>query len=381
MICDRLNIKIEGEFIDSFLYSGTLFLVRADSRLMMYDWETVLRRAIDFHSDDGEAKFDFLLDSRKGFSIDKSIYSDVTIDAELLSKHLLFETCLNEWPTDINVYANRLYVAGENGVDEIPYDWINKRLNINDKFRVWNTYSYKVSANDSHRVAIAAGRNGVISALPRGGYITRDDISTLLEVDSNDCQWIGSNLVANSLQGSYLTIFANLPERPHGNVPPEFWKSLELAKRQQPTSMQIQYYEIGEPVYSWLGGSKLFSLLDSGTIVVSKEENDGLSIDNRTDQDILNIDKELVKTRDVLSARTGVFGTVIETNSQLIYVNDSGAEVMASRPVSWRVFPRAKNYANHLHVAMNDHLSISAYFGYDSGKSDNKFGFNADEIT
>ncbi|WP_445231592.1 hypothetical protein [Duganella rhizosphaerae] len=375
-----MNIKIEGEFIDSFLYSGTLFLVCADSRLMMYDWEAVLKRTINLNSDDGQDKLDFLLDSRKGFSAYESSYSDIIIEAGLLSKHLLFETGLNEWPTDINVYANRFYMAGENGVDEIPYDWTTKQLNIREKFRVWNTYSYKVSANDSHRIAIAAGHNGIISALPRTGYIKREDVSTLLEVDSNDCQWIGSNLVANSLQGSYLSIFADLPERPHGNVPPEYWNSLETAKRQPPISKQISYDE-GEPLYSWLGGSKIFSLLTSGAIAVSQREKKGLSIENGDNVDILNIDQGLLETRDVLSARTGVFGTVIETNTKLLYVNDSGVEVMASRPISWRVFPRAKSYANHLHVAMNDHLAITAYFGYDSGKNDNKFGFDANEIT
>lgn len=378
MTSKRITLKIEGEFVDSFLYSGTLFLVGADSRLAMYDWEAVLKNSIGFNDDGDLGVFNFLLDSRRGMATDVDGYSEISVAADQLAKYLLFDVNLGEWPTDINVYANRFYVAGENGVDEIPYDWVQKTLKIEEKFRIWNKYSYKVSANDSHRIAIASGKNGVISAFPRSGYIKKDDVSTLLEVNSNDCQWIGANLVANSLEGSYLATFPNLPDRPHGPVPQGYWKLLESTKRDLPVSEQLHYDGMGRLLYSWLGGTKVFSLLDSGVIVIKdSDESDAAHTDSKLD--VLRIEQTISGLDCILSARSGAFGTVVETDAQLLSITQFGVEVIAERPVSWRVFPRAKNYANHLHVAFNDHLSISAYFNYGSEGMGNKFGFDIDE--
>jgi hypothetical protein len=160
MTAEKIQIKIEGEYIESFLYSGTLFLVGADSRLAMYDWEAVLKNAMRLSCEADLGLFNFLLDSRRGIAADSLAHFDIFIGADQLAKNLLFEVHLGEWPTDINVYANRLYIAGENGVDEVPYDYLKKTLKFEEKFRIWNKYSYKVSANDSHRIAILMTANG-----------------------------------------------------------------------------------------------------------------------------------------------------------------------------------------------------------------------------
>lgn len=379
MTAERIQIKIEGEYVESFLYSGTLFLVGADSKLALYDWEALLKNTMRLTSEADLSTFNFLLDSRKRIAVDVLADTEISIGVDQLAKSFKFEFHLEEWPTDINVYANRLYIAGENGVDEVPYDHLQKTLKVQEKFRIWNKYSYKVSANDSHRIAIASGKNGVISALPRNGYIKNEDISTLLEVNSNDCQWVGSNLVANSLEGSYLSTFPHLPERPSGPVPQEYWKILSSVKREAPVSKQLDYSGLGRLLYSWLGGTKVFSLLDSGVIVTKdSEENDGN--DASSSLEVLSIEQEISGLDYILSARAGTFGTVVETDAQLLSVTQSGVEVIAERPVSWRVFPRAKSYANHLHVTFNDHLSINAYLNCGPDKTWDKFGFDIREV-
>lgn len=379
MTAKRIQIKIEGEYVESFLYSGTLFLVGTDSKLAMYDWEALLKNAMRLTCEAALSTFNFLLDSRTGIAADVLVDAGISIDADQLAKSLKFEFHLEEWPTDINVYANKLYIAGENGVDEVPYNHLQKTLKVQEKFCIWNKYSYKVSANDSHRIAIASGKNGVISALPRKGYIKNEDISTLLEVNSNDCQWVGSNLVANSLEGSYLSTFPHLPERPSDPVPQEYWKILASVKREAPVSTQLHYGGLGRLLYSWLGGTKVFSLLDSGVVVIKDNEENDVD-DARSKLEVLSIEQEISGLDYVLSARAGTFGTVVETDAQLLSVTQLGVEVIAERPVSWRVFPRAKSYANHLHVTFNDHLSINAYLNCGPNKTGDKFGFDISEV-
>lgn len=79
-------------------------------------------------------------------------------------------------------------------------------------------------------------------------------------------------------------------------------------------------------------------------------------------------------------ARSGMFSTVVETDTQLLSVTQSGVGVIAEKPVSWRAFPRAKSYVNHLHVTFNDHLSINAYLNCGLDKKSDKFGFDISEV-
>jgi hypothetical protein len=50
----RISIAIEGDFIDSFIYSGTLFLVNGDSRISTYSWESLLQLALHRYYQDNE---------------------------------------------------------------------------------------------------------------------------------------------------------------------------------------------------------------------------------------------------------------------------------------------------------------------------------------
>jgi len=84
----------------------------------------------------------------------------------------------------------------------------------------------------------------------------------------------------------------------------------------------------------------------------------------------------------ILAARSGSFGAVIETSSNLITVTERGCRTLANRPVSWRVFPRAKNYLNHLHVVEDDQLIIHAFLAFEGANGDqsDRFGISIDDV-
>lgn len=382
-----ISINIEGDFIDSFIYSGTLFLVHADSKITTHHWESLLASAVHNNSQNHRASsaYEFLKDCRKNSQLTDRDDLSIYINKDELEEKRVSTLQLDGWPTDINIYSNKFYIASENGVEELPFNWQSKKLEMAGRFYVWRKYAYKISANDMHRLAIAAGQNGVITATPRGGYINeKEDIVTLLEIDSHDCEWVGQNLIANSLDGAFLSTFQELPKRPSGNIPSEYWELVDAAKKQLPESRRVTQRGQRDVVYAWVAGSKLFSLLNTGELSVERANISTNS--DPTNNVVDDIDIEIgmgdrfSNAGKVLAARSALFGTVIEIGDELCTVTEDGTETVSTRPVSWRVFPRAKSYLNHLHIVEKDQLSIRAYFPSAMPDHPDRFGISIEDV-
>ena len=365
-----ISIKIEGDFIDSFIYSGILFLVSANSQISIYNWEGLLSNIS--HK---RPLYNFLKDCRNGLNLVEDEYQEIYIEEEQLKEHKWGETLrLKAWSTDINVYSNCLYIADENGVDRVNLDFDSKRLAQDTRFQLWDKYAYKISPNDNSRIAIAAGSNGIITAFPRKTIIIESEDIKTIEINSYDCEWIGNNLITNSKNGAYVSVFAELPKKTQEiNIPDSFYSNLNRLKRQTPETIKIDNDSQASIIYSWMAGRKLFSLLNNGE-VIGKDINvlQGIKTRNTT---LL----PLPTSSCVLAVRSGLFGAVIEIGDNLFSLTESGVDSISHRPVSWRVFPRAKNYLNHLHIVENDYLAICAYLVSSEDDSDN-YGISFNEV-
>ena len=382
-----ISVNLEGDFIDSFIYSGTLFLVHADSKITTYSWEALLGTALQNQSQNNwtASTYDFLKDCRNGAQLSDRTSKFIQIDKHELEKELVSTLSLDGWPTDINIFTNRFYIASQNGVEELPYDYKTRRLDSDNRLHIWKKYAYKVSPNNEHQLAIAAGQNGVIAVSPRSGYINeKEDIKTLLEINSHDCEWIGRSLVANSLEGAYLSIFPEFPKRPNGQIPLKYWEEVNKIKKQQPEIRKVTNDGNNSVVYAWIGGGKLFTLLENGelsVVQINKTEDSEQKSSVADDLDVeIGMGARFSRAGKVLAARSGLFGTVIEIGDELCCVTENGTESVSIRPVSWRVFPRARSYLNHLHVIENDQLSIRAYFTSATPNISDRFGIKIRDV-
>lgn len=367
-----ISIKIEGDFIDSFIYSGILFLVSANSQISIYNWEGLLNETL---YNQRHTLYNFLKDCRRGLNLIEGDYQEVHIEVQQLESQKLGETLqMRVWSTDINVYSNRLYIADEYGVDVIKLDFESKRLDQETRFQLWDKYAYKISPNDNSRIAIAAGANGIITAFPRDRDIRANEDIKTIEINSYDCEWIGNNLIANSKNGSFISVFEELPLRPEEpNVPSNFYSRLNQLKRQSPNTIKIENNNQASIIYSWMAGRKLFSVLSNGKVAVK-------DINLLQDTVVSNTSRlELPIPSQVLSVRSGMFGAVIEVGDNLLSLTNSGLDLISQRPVSWRVFPRAKNYLNHLHIVENEYLAIRAYFVSNENDSD-EYGISFNDV-
>jgi hypothetical protein len=373
------SIKIEGDFIDSFIYSGTLFLVHANSKIVTYNWELLLNDAFNSFDPLESIIISFLKDCRQNlpFSVEADV---IFIDNQKLNNYKVCELILNEWSTDINVYSNRLYIANENGVKEFRFDYQSRIIDNSSGFSIYNKYAYKISPNDGHRLAIAAGQNGVIAVYPRSGYIQeKDDITLLLEENTNDCEWIGVNLAANTTSGSYFFKFPKLPEHPKTTPSKDYWDKFNIARKSRPSIEKVSIKN-NEKVFGWAAGEKIFILRKDNGLILDIFENDKSSKEIELDLGFIEEKIDFSKFK-VLNARTGLFGTAVEFGDILFIITNNGIEAISNRPVSWRLFPRAKNYVNHIHIIENDHIMIRAYIPENDNDQENRFGINLNEIT
>jgi len=360
MITNSITLSIQGDFVDSFIYSGTLFIVHANSQLSTYSWKKILECATDQISNTNLKRQinSFMLDCRDlPFDFNNNSPISIEIDRETL-EGLEFSTIkLNGWTTDINVYSNRLYICGEEGVDEYDLDWKTNKIIDSPPFKIWNQYAFMIAPNDFRRIAIAAGKNGVITAFPNLKYksISSKDLSPLIDRPSSDCEWIGNNLVSNTSEGAYLSVFPSLPEKPQ-NPDQEYWNLLDQAKRSEPKTHPLENENHINLKYAWMAGERLLGINRQGKIYTHIETSSPDSQIQHKERYISRLTQERF-----LAVRAGSFGTVIEYENELVIYNESGEQSVAERPVNWRVFPRSKNYINHLHVVENDLLKIYAF--------------------
>jgi|GEM_PF-2340200 len=379
-----ISIDIEGDFIDSYIYSGTLFLVHSDSKITTHSWEQLISTGLRRHATFTEQIYEFLKDCRRNSHLAQQESIALTLDKGALEDTIQSTLPLDGWPTDLTILSNRFYIASERGVKEYSFDFHAKSIDPNGSFFIWHEYAYKVSANDWHRLAIAAGRNGVVTASPRGGSInSKEDIQTIIEANSNDCEWVGSRLIANSISGPVLATFQKLPKRPENRqFSPEEWSLLNKIKKLPPQLRLVSSGKVNASVlYAWVAGMKLFSLLSNGEITIdSIDDNDETRGETPDLKSTKPFGQPIMSSQRIHAARSGYFGAVVERGDDLSVITEDGTETVSFRPVSWRVFPRSKNYLNHLHVVDADRLSIRAYFTSLKLDESDRYGISTQDV-
>lgn len=114
---------------------------------------------------------------------------------------------------------------------------------------------------------------------------------------------------------------------------------------------------------SWVAGDTKYSFLNHGKFNISSFGDVASEIETDFNDNLLK-------------ARTAAFGTILETDNELFSFIGNEMISLGKDPVSWRVFPRAKNYANQLHTIQDDRIEITII----ESLADNKFGVDTNKI-
>jgi len=353
----KFSISIEGDYIDSYIYSGFLVLVDINYKLSIYKWEELIRnglKGVDLLK--SLSLRSLMSDSRN--SIPKNCLSEIVISKENLNLAKLFAHDIGVWPSDINVYSNKLFISSENGVARLNLDF--KTGFLTNEIKLFDEMCFSLSPNSFGRLAFAAGKEGVFTLIPLSNFHNKSDVKQLITETCMDLDWQSTKLLAKTNQGVIEATYSHMPEQGSFDENKDFYNAVKVNKKIPPRISTNQSAQ-----ESWIAGDKLYSLKRDGGIKVINLKNDNSEFES-----------EVFFDKKLLRARTAAFGTVLETNDELIGLIGNEKIKLADEPVSWRVFPRAKNYANQLHVIQDDRIEIIII----ESTADNNYGFDTEKI-
>lgn len=367
-----LDLKIEGDFIDSFIYSGVLYLLDSEFRFTSYPWNSLC----DFILKRNEFKFSdaslILRYSKDNRNENNSVH---TIDTNISQRELLSlkkdSITINTWPSDINLFSNKLYFSGDDGVYFINTSYVTAEFDKRKATKVFDMKSFSISPNTNNRLALAVGREGVFTSTLKYGIKAPAEYK-VSDSSCIDIDWMNDNLFINSdtlVVERFCTIeninkaesndlFAEIKKEMSKEHEEEYVISGELSKKvyrkyveeilnKPPETLQLKEgYK-----YGWSSGDCDF--------ILSKD--DRILAQNNMSGEKINILLE-GKASDLIKVRTSGCGTIIETkDGGLFMLSEREVKDISSEFVSWRVYPRAKNHANHLHIINNENINIKIY--------------------
>ncbi|MDY4377397.1 hypothetical protein SOV92_06010 [Pectobacterium brasiliense] len=377
-----LNLEIEGDYIDSFIYMGVLFLVDFDFNIHSYQWsdicDSIYRRNGFNDKKNAESVISYLkcgkyLSNRKHTSIDTLINQD---ELSLLSSDKFH---IGYYPSDIYIYSKKIYFAHEKGVYYTGLKHETGGVSDSKPSKIFDTRCFAISPNTLDRLALAAGREGVLTC--DAGYFSNfrnnKDFKQISNKDSIDIEWIDNYLMINNVEKN-ITInkFKNQPRdedfihnkdmlltilTENNKINNELIEAFKcdsgipnkIKKEIKNIIVSLNPEEIipkKNYVYSWTSGDFNFFLDNSSSVDVFK---DNTFIETKSFNSYLN--------KSVDRVRTSGCGTYLESDNKLLSLHDNRLTMVDDDIVNWRVFPRAKKHCNHLHIIKEDRINIKVF--------------------
>lgn len=354
MALDKVVVNIEGEYVDSYIYSGYLVLINDEYRLTVYKWRDLFdRNSLGFGLVEFMFLESFLNDSRRKFPKIKN--NEIFISKAVLKRAERCSFDIGVWPTDISIFSSRLYISSESGLLRLDVSYEDGTLS--NERKLFDDMCFSVSPNSYGRLAFAAGKSGVLTLIPTSKYYNANDVRQLISETCLDVDWQSNKLLASTVNGVFEASFAKMPDRDDFSIERDFFDAVNQCKNIKPEIRNTK-----ELRFSWMAGDKTYALGHDCSLII--EDGEGCT---RSDIGVSN---------NILRARTAAFGTVVETDDVIIGFTGAGVIEFARNPVSWRVFPRAKNYAGQLHVVNDNYLAINVI----EVGGDNIFGFDPERI-
>jgi len=192
-------------------------------------------------------------------------------------------------------------------------------------------------------------------------------LSQLSVLNCSACEWSFYSVFSSSYEnGGYLAAFSfEVPdegEETTSNV--DEYVGL-VGKRSSYERVRVFEEVIGvdrifdSTGYSWGCRDKICQAVD-GTVRVVKYQPWAEDVHERLRQ--LGEMSLSSKLGSVVSAGLATFGTIVECEEGLIVLRSDGEQMsIPGEPVNWRMFPRSKHYANHLHVIYDDRLEVFSF--------------------
>ncbi|HUA66501.1 MAG TPA: hypothetical protein VME24_11675 [Alphaproteobacteria bacterium] len=393
-----LRLILEGQFWDSHLYMGTLYLFTRDGVVHLIDWDRLVSQF--------PVPADLALPMQCAFSRSDDLYDpqrdlihqDPQVREVLqgkfvrLAKHHqtprvadwryhLVRSLDSPFPfphLDAIVYNKGLFSVSENGVYVISTLKLqakqSKSANSPQGMRLWDCPVISLDASYG-ALALAAGAEGLFQ-LELQGWDSAEPRETkpVDKRDCTDCSWAYYSIMGSShLQGGIFAEFVkeNGGEGPAKNghaSPQDFeptnlgrsWRDApKLQRRFEKAICPAEIFKEDGEGYCWGGKDKICQARE-GTMTVAQyspwenEEAERLRV-------LRQITFDPGKRNPVCGA-VAPFGSIIELDKCMVIVrSDDELLTIPGVPVNWRVFNRSRQYENQLHVIYENRLEVFSF--------------------
>lgn len=362
-----LKITILGDYYDSYIYSGMLFLWKTDGSIGVYHWEAILE--LLKNESDAIAITCAFKDSRylynkslTGFFRDIEIKNIVerkferlskqefVIDSDILSK-CAFSVQENKFPSPhsaIGFYNNRLYVSSKEGVWSANTRAKTKHFissNVQKKSDI-SVLDFDISYAT---LAISSGADGLYELYTDEAYDY---------IDSKDAYRLLSNGRSDRVSWNYYSIYSSSYNDP--GYMARFHKEKTTYRHYKRLFDEIVGSErfFGLHNYSW-GVHDKICMIEEKAIEVVKYEPWNLEEIVRK---MGTIRSDRISKEDFVTASSSYFGIILEFgNHILVITSDENYLQIDGEPVNWRVFNKSKQYENQLHVVFDDRLEVYSF--------------------
>ncbi|HTV39766.1 MAG TPA: hypothetical protein VMF08_04270 [Candidatus Sulfotelmatobacter sp.] len=403
-----LRLVLEGQFWDSHIYMGKLYLFTLDGRVHTVEWdrlvsEFALPTELALPMQYAFSRSDYLYDNQRDLTFqDPQVREVIQTKFVRLAKHhevpraadwryYLLNTRDTPFPfphIDATIYMKGFFSVCETGVfvSSISELESKSKSNSNSKskskrgkkgkvLKLWDCPVISVDASYG-ALALAAGPEGLFE-FELDDWVSGDprQAKPINKRDCTDCSWAYYSIVGSShKQGSIFAEYAAVTDH-HDNrngsktkikngkdfEPTNLgrsWREAPKVQRQFEKTFAVEEI-FDQKGYCWGGMDKICQASDGVMTVAqySPWEDDAA----KRFRVLRRITFDSGKGTPVCGA-VAPFGSIIELDRRIVVVrSDDEIFMIPGLPVNWRVFNRSKQYENQLHVIYENRLEIYSF--------------------
>lgn len=412
-----LTVIIPGEFYDSQIYDGRLYLWKIDGSLLTVNWDVLvgkiggvpedLNTALEFalqHGDDlygNPLMQDTDVSNLVRAKFERLAEFELVVRKQDLANYIIShqDSPLPFPHADSLIHYKTIYTGGQSGVSTSKLNVVKgSRYSVETAAtKLFDMPVLSLSASNL-TLAIAGGYEGLFdySIIPDSTSKVSHDPRQLSKEHCNFVRWLYPSIFGSSYSNQgYFADFkrsrrdksetTQLKEAIQLVLPDTLEKvsSIEKGERQQAAiqyKREFQQLISSDEIFPRNG---LFSTVEQednqsnihsdvtfawgvqDKICLASKNSIRLArytakMNHQKFKDLGSVDVNL--GNEIVSADSSFFGVVIEKENGLLVITSSLENYfLEGEPVNWRVFPKSRNYTNQLHVIYDNALHIHCF--------------------
>ena len=364
-----VKLKIYGDYWDSQIYNGKLYLWTMEGTIKIINWDTLIASL----TENPEINFALKVAFNNGLSRDVNqiklmeVLSDLSREDFIITENELnlyldqeINMPLGEHPIDVDIFDGYIYCILDSGLWRFMLDDINKPKFSKEK--LWDCFLLSLKIRQGGRISLSAGHEGLFEYNFKYKFfqmeeLTRVDSKGIFQISSDHSlftNWSYSSIYNSSDIGkSFLAGFT--------------WDDKKKIKYKGNFYSDKIFKDSNPGHLSWGSGDKIYRAKTNGLDVIRFTQNGLNKGENAAFSEVISYDFHPWKGR-IIGAGATFFGTIIECENALVILQSNEKFYNIRGPITnWRVFNHSNNYENQLHILKDDNLEVYSFINQAQG--------------